>query len=240
MYKNNLREITALYERSATLDPESIRRQRNNLTNFAKRHNFKNLRHYSDDGFSGANMNRPAYQQMMEDIRNDKVKVLIVRDMARLTRNMKAYAQLYEELDLHGVRLIAANEKIDRLPAFIIDEHSGLRCELHGDYYFPILFDPEQENLEPIGKWGIMRKKYLEDDRPGLFSRLLLTGKLMDHLRDIDTQANERFDALMDGYKRTWNITEALKAEDPMRWVGLMNNARATAEWEITTEIIFS
>ena len=55
MYKNTLKEITALYERSATLDPESIRRQRNNLTNFAKRHNFKNLRHYSDDGISGTN-----------------------------------------------------------------------------------------------------------------------------------------------------------------------------------------
>ena len=74
----------------------------------------------------------------------------------------------------------------------------------------------------------------------GRFSRLLLSGKLMEHLREIDTQANERFDALMDGYKRTWNITEALKAEDPMRWVSLMNNARDAAEWNIITEIIFS
>lgn len=240
MDNNNVKNITALYERSATLNPENIRQQFNDLTNFAKRHDYKNLRHYSDDGYSGANTERPAYQQMMEDIRNDRVSVLIVRDMARLSRNMEAYARFQEDLDLHGVRLIAVNEKTDRLPLFIIDEHSRLRSELHGDYYLPILFDPEQENLESIGQWGIMRKECLEADRPGLFSRLLRSGKLMDHLRDVDKQANERFDVLMEDYKRTWNITEALKAEDLMRWVRLMNRARHATEWNIVMEIIFS
>ena len=71
-----------------------------------------------------------------------------------------------------------------------------------------------------------------------MFSRMLLSGELEDHLREIDKQANERFDTLMAGYKRTWNITENLKAEAPMRWVGLMNNARAEAEMNVTTEVV--
>ena len=95
-------------------------------------------------------------------------------------------------------------EKIDRLAPTIFDETTGIRYNLHGDYYFPNLLDPEQENAEPIGKWGLMRQKYLQENHPGLFSRLLLSGKL----------------------------------EDPMRWVGLMNNARAEAETNVITEIV--
>lgn len=125
MIKNMITKITALYARSAAPNPENIRRQCSSLTNFAAMNGFNDLRYYSDDGFAGTNTNRPAYQQLMEDIRNDKVSVLLVRDMARLTRNMKDYARLYKELDRHGVRLITLNEKIDRLPA------SGLRYELH-------------------------------------------------------------------------------------------------------------
>ena len=83
-----------------------------------------------------------------------------------------------------------------------------------------------------------MRQKYLQENHPGLFSRLLLSGQLTDHLRKIDRQANDRFDTLMAGYKQVWNITEELKAEDSMRWVGLMNNAKAEAEMNITAEIV--
>ena len=129
-------------------------------------------------------------------------------------------------------------EKSDRLAPTIFDEATGIRYDLHGDYYFPNLLDPEQENAEPIGKWGLMRQQYLQENHPGLFSRLLLSGKLEAHLRETDKQAGERFDTLMAGYKRAWNITEELKAEDPMRWVGLMNNARAEAETNVITEIV--
>ncbi len=129
-------------------------------------------------------------------------------------------------------------EKTDRLAPTIYDETTGIRYDLHGDYYFPNLLAPEQDNSGPIGKWGLMRQKYLQENHPGLFSRLLLSGKLEAHLREIDNQANERFDTLMTGYKRTWNITEDLKVEDPMHWIGLMNNARAEAEMNVTTEIV--
>ena len=129
-------------------------------------------------------------------------------------------------------------EKINRLAPTIFDEATGIRYDLHGDYYFPNLLDSEQENAEPIGKWGLMRQQYLQENHPGLFSKMLLSGKLEAHLREIDKQAGERFDTLITGYKRSWSITEDLKAEDPMRWVGLINNARVEAEMNVTTEIV--
>ena len=233
-------KITALYERSGCSDPENIHRQRNNLATYASNKGFQNLRHFTDDGYAGTNTDRPAFKQLMDDIRDDDIGILIVRDLARLTRKMETLSDFYKELDLHGVRLIALNERMDRLPLFIIDENSGLMCELHGDYYFPILLNPEEEDEEPLGRWGLMATQHLEEYHPGRFSRLLLSGKLMDHLREIDREASEQFESMMAAYKQKWNITEALKAEDPMRWVGLMNNARNEVEWFITKELIFN
>lgn len=109
------------------------------------------------------------------------------------------------------------------LPQHITDEHNGLSYTLHGDYYFPDLALPEQQ---PIGKWGRLHLRHLESNHPGHFQRLLLTGALNTYLHTVDEQASERFDVLMKGYAQSWGITEALKAEDPIKWVGLMNLAR--------------
>ena len=117
----------------------------------------------------------------------------------------------------------------------ITDEHNGLSYTLHGDYYFPDLELPEQQ---PIGKWGQLHLRHLESNHPGHFQRLLLTGALNAYLHTVDEQASERFDVLMKGYAQSWGITEALKAEDPIKWVGLMNLARAEAEHNVMTEII--
>ena len=121
------------------------------------------------------------------------------------------------------------------LPQHITDEHNGLSYTLHGDYYFPDLELPEQQ---PIGKWGRLHLRHLESNHPGHFQRLLLTGALNAYLHTVDEQASERFDVLMKGYAQSWGITEALKAEDPIKWVGLMNLARAEAEHNVMTEII--
>ena len=94
---------------------------------------------------------------------------------------------------------------------------------------------PEQQ---PIGKWGRLHLRHLESNHPGHFQRLLLTGALNAYLHTVDEQASEHFDVLMKGYAQSWGITEALKAEDPIKWVGLMNLARAEAEHNVMTEII--
>ena len=233
-------KITAMYERNAQLSPEKITLQRKELTACANELHFTNLRHYIDDGFSGMNDNRPAYKQLMEDIKNNKIGVLIVRDIARLTRDYKKYPVLENLFDKHEVRLISLTEKIDRLPPTITDVKSGIRYDLHGDYYFPRLSVVDQGIHKPIGKWGMMYRDTLKENHPGLYNRLFLSGQLYDRLHDVDTQANERFGNMMEAYKQKWNITEALKVEDPMRWTGLMNNARNEVEWFITKELIFN
>ena len=122
------------------------------------------------------------------------------------------------------------------LPRLVHDERNGLDYTLYGDYYLPDMELLKEQR--PIGRWGKMRLEYLKEHRPGLYTRLILSGKLGSHLADVDEQAEVRFDAVMDGYKRLYGISEQIKAEDQMRWVQMMNLARAEAETSILDEII--
>ena len=108
-----------------------------------------------------------------------------------------------------------------------------------GDYQIPDLSLTKQEN-RPLGKYGRMRKKYLKEQRPILWSRLLLSESLDQHLQEIDETANQRLDQLMPRLMEKAGVTEEMKARDPMTWVGLMNNCKAQAEETILTELIYS
>ena len=108
-----------------------------------------------------------------------------------------------------------------------------------GDYWIPNLILSQQEN-KPLGKYGRMRKKYLQEHRPVLWNRLILSEKLYPHLREIDETANRRLEQMMPGLMQSAGVTEALKASDPMKWVGLMNNLKAQAEEVILTELIYT
>lgn len=108
----------------------------------------------------------------------------------------------------------------------------------NGDYYIPDLELSAQPEL-PIGKYGRMRKAYLQEHRPALYSHLLLSEKLYPHLLEVDQAANERLEHLMSQMVNAAEITEQLKATDQMRWVGLMNTVKAQAE-EIVCLIIYS
>ena len=108
-----------------------------------------------------------------------------------------------------------------------------------GDYWIPNLSLSQQET-QPLGKYGRMRKAYLQEHRPVLWNSLILSEKLYPHLREIDETANRRLEQLMPELMRRSGVTEELKARDPMKWVGLMNNLKAQAEETILTELIFS
>ncbi|WP_269477204.1 TnpV protein [Hominibacterium faecale] len=108
-----------------------------------------------------------------------------------------------------------------------------------GDYYIPNLKLAEQPD-KPIGKYGRMRRRYLKEYRPALYSSLLLSEKLYSHLLQIDEAANERMDILMPQLMKAAGVTEELKAADQMKWVGLANNCRAQAEEIILAELIFN
>ena len=108
-----------------------------------------------------------------------------------------------------------------------------------GDYWIPDLSLSQQET-QPLGKYGRMRKKYLQEHRPVLWNSLILSEKLYPHLREIDETANSRLEQMMPGLMQSAGVTEALKASDPMKWVGLMNNLKAQAEEVILTELIYA
>ena len=92
----------------------------------------------------------------------------------------------------------------------------------------------------PLGKYGRMRKDYLKEHRPVLWNSLLLSERLYPHLREIDEAANNRLEQMMPELMKSAGVTEALKASDPMKWVGLMNTLKAQAEETILTELVFS
>ena len=108
-----------------------------------------------------------------------------------------------------------------------------------GDYWIPNLSLSQQET-QPLGKYGRMRKKYLQEHRPVLWNSLILSEKLYPHLREIDETANSRLEQMMPGLMQSAGVTEALKASNPMKWVGLMNSLKAQAEEVILTELIYT
>ena len=109
----------------------------------------------------------------------------------------------------------------------------------NGDYLIPDLSLTEQEN-RPLGKYGRMRRKYLEEHRPILWNQMILTETLFPHLREIEDIANRRLEQMMPVLMKAAGVTEDLKARDPMAWVGLMNSCKAQAEEVILQELIYN
>ena len=109
------------------------------------------------------------------------------------------------------------------------------RC---GDYDIPDLELSCRED-RPIGKYGRMRKRYLQDHRPVLFNCLLLSERLYPRLLEINEAARRRMDTLMPQLMKAAGVTEQLKAADPMKWVVLMNALKAQAEEIIVSELIY-
>lgn len=114
----------------------------------------------------------------------------------------------------------------------------NLTYEKCGDYLIPnLISDPEPEG--ELRKFGLMRKSYLENHRRGIYSGLLLSGKLKEHLLMIQEQAEERFDLLVEQMAKQEGATEQLKAQEQMLWVKRMNNIWARAEEVVGGEIIY-
>ena len=119
---------------------------------------------------------------------------------------------------------------------FKTDAQTGLRYELQGDYY---LVSGEDDAERPaIGIWGQRHLRWLKRNRRVTYTNLLTTGKLYDYLKNIDAQANEQLELLIQQLAETEGITEHLKAEDQMEWVRQMNSIRVRAEEIISSELI--
>ena len=122
---------------------------------------------------------------------------------------------------------------------YIYDEKNGLWYELQGDYYLPCLKLPKEESRH-IGVWGQRHLRYLKQHRKVLYSELLISGKLNDYLADLNEQAEEMFSRLVKQLAEKEGVTEKLKAENQMEWVGRMNNICNRATEIVNTTVVFA
>lgn len=109
-----------------------------------------------------------------------------------------------------------------------------------GDFLIPNLILPPEEANITLGKWGMMYKSYLEKHKSPLFNSLLIKGKLYQHCAEVENQALDMFDNLVEQMKKAEGVTEQLKEENQMEWVQLMQNIEARAREIVYTEIIYS
>ncbi len=123
------------------------------------------------------------------------------------------------------------------LKRHITDERTGLKYELVGDYYYPCLKAPEAPK---VGRFGMMYHDYLRNHKRVTYSGLMLSGKLKEHIEDIDRQAEELFSQLVEQMKQAEDVTEQLKAADQMEWVRRMNSIRNRAEEIVKSEVVFA
>lgn len=109
---------------------------------------------------------------------------------------------------------------------------------MQGDYYIPCLILSEEET-QPIGLWGQRHKQYLKEHKQFIYTTMLIEGTLC-YLADINQQAEQMFHRSIEEMAQKQGVTEQLKADQPMEWIGLMNNIQACAREIVNNEIIFA
>jgi len=114
---------------------------------------------------------------------------------------------------------------------------SDITYTKHGDYYLPDLIPPESKY--EIGRFGRLHCKFLKQRRKITYTNLLTSGKLNEYLHDIDTQEQGMYERLIEEYAERQGVTEQLKSENQMEWVGRMNNIRACVEEVVLNKLIY-
>ena len=122
---------------------------------------------------------------------------------------------------------------------YIYDENNGLWYELQGDYYIPCLTLPAEKEERYIGVWGRRHLRYILEHKKVFYTNLLTSGELQTYLADIEEQAQELFNRLMKQRAEREGITEKLKADNQMEWIGKVNALREAVTETINAEVIF-
>ena len=115
---------------------------------------------------------------------------------------------------------------------------NGINYELRGEQYYPMLEISEQTNYE-IGKYGHLHLEFIKKHRRGTYTTLLTENRLNEHLHSIDEQAHEQLGLHINQMAKRMGATEELKSSDPMRWVQLMTNIKASAEEIVLKEVVY-
>ena len=113
-----------------------------------------------------------------------------------------------------------------------------LTYTMKNGYRLPNLLPPQEPEVH-LGKYALLRRRYLQQNRKVRFTNLLTSGKLNEHLMEVDKAANERMELLVAQMAQAEGVTEEMKASDQMKWVGLMNNIRMSAEEQVLKELIY-
>ena len=154
-----------------------------------------------------------------------------------LSAGKQATAKTNYKEKIYGQRTMRKVEK--KMKKTIFEELGGtyVRC---GDYLIPNLTLPEEEEQRFIGVWGQRHKRYLKEHKKVVYITLLTSGRLNSYLADIEEQAQERFERIVDQMKQAQGITEQLKAENQMEWVVRMNNIQTCAREAVNAEVIYN
>ena len=127
---------------------------------------------------------------------------------------------------------------MEQLAKFIKDEKTGLKYELCGDYY--IIAGEDEPEREPIGVWGQRHLKHIQKHSKAFYNKMLTERTLYDYLLQLDHDAEETFSKLIKRMAIQEGITDQLKAENQMEWIGKMNNIRQRAIEIVNTEMIYA
>ena len=118
-------------------------------------------------------------------------------------------------------------------------EEMGASYRRVGDYFVPNIH-LEEASARQLGKYGRMRKRYLEEHRPVLFSRMVLDGSLWKHLSEVDAVCRERMERTISAMAQQEGVSESLKGADPLEWVRRMNSIHSRAEEMIYSEVVYA
>lgn len=120
---------------------------------------------------------------------------------------------------------------------YMFDEKNGLWYELVGDYYLPCVSTPV---IDELGAWGHLRLRHLREHQNGIYTGMLLSGKLESHLAEVNTKAEEMFERLVEEMSEDEGVTEEMKALDQISWVQQMNSIRSRAAEIVREELIYA
>ena len=127
---------------------------------------------------------------------------------------------------------------MEQLAKFITDERTGLKYELCGDYY--VVAGEDEPEREPVGLWGQRHLKYIQKCCKPFFNKMIREHTLYDYLLQIDRDAEEMFSKLVKRMAIQEGVSEQLKADNQIEWVGKMNNIRQRATEIINHDIIYN
>ena len=127
---------------------------------------------------------------------------------------------------------------MEQLAKFITDERTGLKYELCGDYY--IIAGEDEPEREPIGVWGQRHLNYIQKHCKPFYNKMVSEHILYDYLLQLDRDAEETFSKLVERMVKSEGVTEQLKANNQILWVGRMNNIRQRATEIVNTEMIYA